>query len=141
MALQRVPVLVCQLRGERTVLPHRTHAGISVGQPYWPTDNPLLSLVCPVCRHLSVYLKSDVRQEEIHIEGHNQPPNVFWRAEFECDRQNCGLHVVVHTRAAAGLSTQAIAEIVFSSKPGAVCGNNHVLSPAARPVEMRTIEL
>jgi hypothetical protein len=127
--MQRLRVLVCPNQnpkcGERIVLPHGRLAGISEDQWYWPMSTPTLTLACPNCGLLSTHSRQDVRRESIEIPDPNQAPSAFWRVEFECDRENCGLPIVVHTRTESNAFPDEPQHRVIRSK--AVCANGHQL--------------
>lgn len=125
---QPVPALACQLGGERIVLPHQTHAGLFVDEPYWPTGSLVLNLVCIEHGHLSVCTKHNLLVERVPLEGRNGPDTAFWRTEFVCGQNNCASRIVVHARTSAGDSTQTVAEAIFSARPGPTCVEGHTLS-------------
>lgn len=142
MTLSRVPFLVCEEDGAQIVLPHRTHGGIFVGQPYWPTDNHWLHLVCPLCGHSCAYSQQNIQRGPLRSMAHNLPPTLFWKAEFECGQQNCKFRVLGHTRANGGFSTQQIANLIFAGRPGLTCADGHTLSgDYARPIDISPVLL
>ena len=89
-----VPVFLCNC-GEQIVLPHRSPLEIPGGHYYWPTNTPILSVVCPECGHTSGHSHPNLRWAELQALPCN-PPKVFWRIEIECAQSGCEFPVVLH---------------------------------------------
>jgi hypothetical protein len=139
--LQRLRVLVCPNRklicGERIVLPYGRLPGISEDQWYWPMGAPTLTLVCPHCGLLSSHSQQDVRRESIEIPDPSQMPSVFWRVEFECGHENCGLPIVVHTRTEGNALPDEPERLVTRAKP--TCEKGHSLPNDAKAVLVEAV--
>lgn len=140
MLLSRVHVLVCSSCEERIVLPHGSVPGMSEDQWYWPTDELLLKLACPLCGHLSAHSRQDVCLKGVQIEDPNLPPSVFWRVEFACAHESCGLPIVVHARTEGNALPSQPERLVLSAKPGPSCANGHPLGSAATAIHVEVID-
>jgi len=129
--MEQQHVLLCTVQkggcGERIVLPLGSPLGRSPYQYYWPMDGQTITLVCPNCGLLSVHSESDVHLVDMLPEIPNPLPTVLWRVEFSCDRENCGLPVVVHTRTEGRTAIDEPYRLVKRARPTPSCANGHPL--------------
>src|SRR5450755_448054 len=125
--IRKIPVLVCPICQEQTALPYRTLRGTSQVQPYWPTDSETLVLVCRPNGHLCVHYERDIQWKESRTAAQEESPSIFYRVEFWCGQQNCGLLIAAHTRTQSGLSHNAIARRVFDEVPQPTSEAGHSL--------------
>jgi len=83
--------------GAPIVLPRQSPLGRYEGQHYQPTDAWPVLFVCTHCERQSVH-RPPTRQETLddnlaqYLRRHT-----FWRFEIECDHENCGELLVIHT--------------------------------------------
>ena len=90
--------LECRKCLRHIVLPHRIPQGRSTNPWYWPMGENLAWFLHPDCGYMSSYSESDVRL--ITIEPDQNPlPLPLWCVVIPCERDNCGSHISVHTRA------------------------------------------
>jgi hypothetical protein len=135
-----VRVIVCEGCQERIVLPHGSLLGISQDQWYWPTDNPILTFACLACGHLSAYSRQESRREELQTPTPDQPPSVFWKAEFACAQENCGLPIVVHTKSDVGIPPAELEAGIRAVAKAATCANGDSLTDEAEMVSCDPID-
>lgn len=129
MLQQRRAVLVCPSCSERIALPSRSPEEKSQLQPYyWPTGEPSIAILCPLCDFLFAHPRQDVQLRTAEAEGPNPPPSVFWKVALTCDHENCGQRFSVHTRTEAGATKNDVGISVLRAKPALVCPAGHTVS-------------
>jgi hypothetical protein len=140
MPLQPRFVIECRTCLERIVLPSRRPEGISPHQPYWPTGESVLRLLCRNCGLLYGYSPEEIRRELVETQDTSQRPSVFWKATLECEHENCRQRFSVHTRTGAdvlrGQAGRSILEAIFDEKNTVACPAGHVVrAPRSAQVE------
>jgi hypothetical protein len=141
MYSQGFPQVACQLGGEQILLPYQNLKEISVPRYYWPNNREQLVLVCREHGHTSVYSNKELRWGPLPPSDHNQTLTNFWKAEFRCDRQNCGKIVLAHTRLGIEHTSESVAKFLLESRPGLKCANNHVLPVRAQVLFVEIVRL
>ncbi len=104
MALHRRSWSGCRTGPAPIVLPSQNLEGKVPAQPYWPTDETELRLLCQGCGFVFGYSRQAIRLQWVETEDPSQWPSVFWKATLECDHENCGQRFSVHTRTEVDVS-------------------------------------
>lgn len=103
----------------------KTPQGTTQAQPYWPKDSEILYLACHNCAHLSSHWEYNIHMLGVQSEDPSQQPSVFWRVNFSCSHEHCGLPIVVHTRTEGGLPRETVAALASNVTPKPQCPVGH----------------
>jgi hypothetical protein len=130
----------CSACPAHIVLPGQNPGEKSPYQPYWPTGEIELKLLCQDCGFVFGHSHETIRREWVETPDPNPRPSVFWKATLECDHENCGQRFSLHTRTGADVPEAKVgSQMLLYEKSALTCPRGHNVSDA-RPVGLGGIE-
>lgn len=113
-------VIECRRCHKRITLPNQNPPGVHPDQPYWPTGENRLWMLCQSCGSLFGYSLEDIHGAEYRRELPSPCPTAFWRATLACGHESCSRALLVHVRTAADMPRRDVEALIFVEKRDAL---------------------
>ena len=124
LELYMFPILLCHC-GEQIALPYRTLQDTKTVEPYWPTENEVLTLVCSRCDKSSFHRVTEILWVNVVPPSQESGTRTFWRVTLRCDDPDCESFVVTHIQTFGGQSPGQLGSKVANAIPSPHCDNGH----------------
>lgn len=122
-------VVECKGCPARIALPNQNLPGTYPDQPYWPTGESRLWILCQSCGSLFGYSLAEIHRIECRRTVPSPRPTAFWRATLACGHESCSRALSVHMRTAADMPRRDVEAFIFVEKRSAlaslVCPSGH----------------
>lgn len=102
--------LECKGCPARIALPNLSPQAESPNEPYWPTGEQIMWVLCNACGSVFGYTQGQIHAPEPCRPAPDLPASSFWRATLECRHVGCGKQFLLHATVPGDAPTEAEVE-------------------------------